>query len=70
MVSGGTEEGAIIGHQNGSVNTNLSNLYYLNTLSVKAINGVDYEEQNIKGISEDFDSYEEFIEWLNKQGIQ
>lgn len=71
MVSGNTEVGAIIGKQNGSVGTNLSNLYYLNTLQeIKAINGVDYEKQNIKGISEDFNSYEEFMEWLNQQGVQ
>ena len=62
---------SIYGKQNGSVGTNLSNLYYLNTLQeIKAINGVDYEKQNIKGISEDFNSYEEFMEWLNQQGVQ
>ena len=64
MVTGDTEVGSIIGKQNGSVTTNLSNLYYLNTLPIKAINNQDYETQNIRGISEDFNSYEEFINWI------
>ena len=65
-VEGSTNIGAIIGEQlNG--NNNLSNLYYLNTLPVKAINNQDYETpQNIKGISENFNSYEEFINWLEE----
>ena len=65
-VEGSTNIGAIIGEQlNG--NNNLSNLYYLNTLPVKAINNQDYETpQNIKGISENFNIYEEFINWLEE----
>lgn len=58
--------GAIIGKQSGNVNENSSNLYYLNSLPIKAINGVDYEDKSIKGISENFNSREEFIEWLSK----
>ena len=65
-VSGGTDIGAIIGKQIGSINESSSNLYYLNTLPIKAINGVDYENKDIKGISEEFNSREEFIEWLNQ----
>lgn len=65
-VIGGTYMGAIIGKQSGNVNENSSNLYYLNTLPIKAINGVDYEDKSIKGISENFNSREEFIEWLSK----
>ena len=62
-VEGSTNVGAVIGQQlNG--NNNLSNLYYLNTLPVKAINNQDYETQNIKGISEDYNSYQEFINSL------
>ena len=65
-VEGSTNIGAMIGEQlNG--NNNLSNLYYLNTLPVKAINNQDYETpQNIKGISENFNIYEEFINWLEE----
>lgn len=65
-VIGGTDMGAIIGKQYENVNENSSNLYYLNTLPIKAINGVDYEDKNIKEISEEFNSREEFIEWLNQ----
>ena len=62
-VEGSTNVGAVIGEQlNG--NNNLSNLYYLNTIPVKAINNQDYETQNIKGISEDYNSYQEFINSL------
>ena len=62
-VEGSTNVGAVIGQQlNG--NNNLSNLYYLNTIPVKAINNQDYETQNIKGISEDYNSYQEFINSL------
>ena len=64
MISGNTKVGAIIGNQNGNVTSNISNLYYLNTLPIKAINNQDYETQNIRGISEDFNSYEEFINWI------
>ena len=62
-VEGSTNVGAVIGQQlNG--NNNLSNLYYLNTIPVKAINNQDYETQNIKGISENYNSYQEFINSL------
>ena len=64
MISGNTKVGAIIGNQNGNVTSNISNLYYLNTLPIKAINNQDYETQNIRGISEDFNSYEKFINWI------
>ena len=64
-VEGSTSVGAVIGEQLGG-NSNLSNLYYLNTLSVKAVNGQDYEKQNIKGIENDLNTYEDFIGWINQ----
>lgn len=60
-VTGNSNIGSVVG--TGEI-TNLSNLYYLNTLPIKAINNQDYETQNIRGISEDFNSYEEFINWI------
>ena len=65
-VNGDNTTGAIIGFLKVS-QTNIKNLYYLNTLNIKAINGEDYVDKNIKGIAEDIDSYQEFIKWLEKQ---
>ena len=63
-IAGTSNIGSVVGDGEITNLSNLSNLYYLNTLPIKAINNQDYETQNIKGISEDFNSYEQFIEWL------
>lgn len=67
-VEGSTNIGAVIGEQQGDT-TNLNNLYYLNTLNVKAVNNQDYEEQSIMGISQNFNSLAEFLNWL-KSSVQ
>lgn len=57
-------KGSVIGAQYSQNNNTLNNLYYLSTLNLGAVNGSDIESQNVIGISEDFNSLEEFIEWL------
>ena len=42
----------------------ISNSYYLNTLGVKAINNQDDPSKNIIGVSDDINSYEEFLNWI------
>ena len=60
---GKEEIGSIIGLQ--MVNSNkISNSYYLNTLGVKAINNQDDPSKNIIGVSDDINSYEEFLNWI------
>ena len=49
--------------------TSLNNLYYLNTLNIKAVNNQDYEEQSIMGISQNFNNLAEFLNWL-KSSVQ
>ena len=62
-VNGGDGIGAIIGIQYKN-NDNVRNSYYLNTLGVKAINNQDDPSKNIIGVSDDINSYEEFLNWI------
>ena len=63
----GTEKvGSIIGEQlNG--NDKLSNLYYLNTLNIGAINGEDIADKNIVGVMDDLNNYEDFLSWIEEK---
>ena len=62
-VEGTTNVGSIIGTQITS-NDNLSKLYYLNTLNIGAVNGQDEADKNIIGVTDDINSYEEFLTWI------
>lgn len=61
--------GSIIGENATTGIATLSNLYYLSSLGLGAINGQNDEEKNIKGIDEDLNSYEEFLSWIEKQNV-
>ncbi len=56
--------GTIIGFQHENNNDNVRNSYYLNTLGIKAINNQDDASKNIIGVSDDINSYEEFLNWI------
>ncbi len=56
--------GTIIGFQYENNNDNVRNSYYLNTLGIKAINNQDDASKNIIGVSDDINSYEEFLNWI------
>ena len=67
--------GAIAGleyDQTNSYNV-IENLYYLNTVGIKAITvkstepPIDIEEKNVKSTTDDITSYEQFIEWIKEK---
>lgn len=62
-IEGDNNVGGVIGTQEGNQN-NLSNLYYLKTLNIGAVSGVDNQEKNLKGIENDFNNLQEFVDWL------
>ena len=64
-VEGNTIIGSVIGEQLTG-NDNLSKLYYLNTLNIGGVNGQDIVDKNILGVSDDINSYEEFLTWIEK----
>ena len=66
-VEGETYIGAVMGQQLNEKYDKVSNLFYLNTLNIKGINGQDHEDKNIKGVSEDIDSYANFLTWIEQQ---
>lgn len=58
--------GAIIGEEtNQEGKAKLSNLYYLNTVGIGAVNNKDDETKNIKAVQDDLKTYSEFIKWIN-----
>lgn len=63
-VKGKNGIGSIIGIQIENNIDNVRNLYYLNTLGIKAINNQDDASKNIIGVSDDINSYEEFLNWI------
>lgn len=42
----------------------MNNLYYLESVGIKAINGADDESNNVKSTTRDFKSLQEFMKWL------
>ena len=66
-IEGETYIGAVIGQQINEKYDKVSNLFYLNTLNIKGINGQDHEDRNIKGVAEDIDNYTNFLTWIEEQ---
>ena len=64
-VEGTTNIGSVIGEQSGK-NDNISNLYYLSTLNIGGVNGEDIVNKNIIGVSDDINSYDDFLIWIEK----
>ena len=64
IIQGTTYVGAIIGWKN---NTTVNNLYYLNTVGIGAINGVDDEANKVMSTTEDIKTFEEFLTWIEQQ---
>lgn len=62
-VEGKTQVGTIIGNQTSSNVTNLSRMYYLNTINLSAIGNAETPE-TVRGIDNNFNSLEEFLNWL------
>lgn len=62
-VEGETQVGTIIGNQTSSNVTNLSRMYYLNTINLSAIGNAETPE-TVRGIDNNFNSLEEFLNWL------
>ena len=63
IISTDNKKGSITGFKSSSLT--YSNLYYLSSLGLGAIQGNDYEEYNVRGISNSFNSLEAFLSWLN-----
>ena len=63
IIEGETKVGSVIGEQM-STNSNISKLYYLNTLNIGAVNGNDITENDVIGVNEDINSYEDFLTWI------
>ncbi len=61
-----TLKGAIIGQEKHPSNVGtLNNLYYLESLGTVAIKGKENDTENkIMAVSDDINSYEEFITWI------
>ena len=67
-VNGTTGVGSIIGYQYNTTGVNiLNNLYYLNTIGIGAINGIDDTNNYIMSTTENLSSYEKFIEWIENK---
>ena len=67
-IKGTTNVGAVIGEQDNSTGLNImNNLYYLFSVGIGAINGVDKEEDKIISTTEDIRSYETFKVWIEQQ---
>lgn len=66
-VKGTQTIGAIVGREEDTAGINTFNkLYYLNTVGIGAINGVDNEENEVMATTENITSYEQFLEWIEK----
>lgn len=62
------QKGAIIGkEENQEGKAKLSNLYYLNTVGIGAVNNKDDEAKNIHAVQDDIKTYNEFIEWIKNK---
>lgn len=63
-----TRKGHIGGNINENDSLNIKNSYYLNNSenTLKAINGKDFEENEVKGIDSNFNSLEEFLNWIKQ----
>lgn len=67
--------GAVAGRETDQTNNYnvIENLYYLNTVGIKAITvkyaepPIDIEEKNVKSTTDDITSYEQFIEWIKEK---
>ena len=62
-IEGKTQVGTIIGNQTSSNVTNLSRMYYLNTINLSAIGNAETPE-TVRSIDNNFNSLEEFLNWL------
>ncbi|CCZ17650.1 fibronectin type III domain protein [Clostridium sp. CAG:780] len=57
--------GAIIGYdENTEPKAKLSELYYLNSVGVGAMNNSDDETRKLQAVEDDVKTYEEFLEWI------
>ena len=57
--------GAIIGYdENTEPKAKLSELYYLNSVGVGAMNNSDDETRKLQAVEDDIKTYEEFLEWI------
>lgn len=63
-VTGTNDIGSIIGKNTATESITLSKLYYLSSLGLGAIGGKDIESQEVIGVNEDINSYEEFLNWI------
>ena len=63
IIEGETKVGSVIGEQL-STKSNISKLYYLNILNIGAVNGNDIKENDVIGVAEDINSYEDFLTWI------
>ena len=66
-VAGTTDAGTIVGKNVATGTVRLSNLYYLSNLGLGAIGGQDIPEQNVVGVSDDINNYEEFLTWIESK---
>ena len=58
-------KGSIVGNISTIDEKKTSNLFYMKSdTSLGALDSLDYEEQNVKEIDNNFDSLEEFIKWI------
>lgn len=64
-ISGNLNRGELIGYTSSL--ENITKLYYYNALSegIGAVNGKDYQEQEVERTEQIFNSLEEFLTWLN-----
>ena len=60
--------GAIIGYdENTEPKAKLSELYYLNSVGVGAMNNSDDETRKLQAVEDDVKTYEEFLEWIKNK---
>ena len=62
-VVGDEKIGAVIGEQVNS-NENVTNLFYLKSIGIGAINGEDNASKNITGVDDNIDTYQDFLKWI------
>ena len=64
----GTEYiGAIAGYQSTTIGSTMNTLYYLNTVGIGAIQGVDDENNKVMSTTEDITTYEQFLTWIESK---
>lgn len=62
----------VLGAIGGAVDIlGVSDTYYYNKIdeTPKALRNKDYEEEKVIGTDRDFNTFDDFIEWLNKNGL-